>query len=81
MPLRTRLGITVPAKFSRLRLNSKHLTKGNHMSKYLLSFEVETEADPGTLLDKLELIAEAFTCNDYAIDVTPDVETSSVKTL
>jgi hypothetical protein len=41
------------------------------MSTYILSFEVQTDADPSSLLDKLEEIASDFTDNDYDDEVDP----------
>ena len=41
------------------------------MSRYKLSFLVDTEADPTGLLDKLEEITKDFTDDDYGTDVEP----------
>jgi hypothetical protein len=46
--------------------------------RYTLSFQVETEADPSNLLDKLHEIAEGFTDDDYGTSVEPIMKTTEV---
>ena len=51
------------------------------MSRYRLSFVVDTEADPTGLLDKLEEISAEFIDDDYGTDVEPIEGSASVQSV
>jgi hypothetical protein len=47
-------------------------------NRYVLSFQVETDADPSDLLERLNEIAEDFTEDDYGTPVRPREATTEV---